>query len=166
MPGANELKKQLWCEKILQDCVRSGYNGDNSPLSRVPTRSLFPGKVLTFDNGSLGPGKVLSFSSFPKRSWRSPYFLIKCRVAGWWINAWCQIFYKFSKQPVSKFMLCKFSSQNLKMVYQVQCGFRRAKKQKVPTYMVCFFIYICIVKFTMKVLITWDLVLGRSLKSP
>ena len=35
---------------------------------RVPTRSLFPGKVLAFNNGSLGPGKVLSFSSFPKRS--------------------------------------------------------------------------------------------------
>ena len=34
---------------------------------RVPTRSLFPGKVLTFDNGSLGPGKVLSFSSFKKK---------------------------------------------------------------------------------------------------
>ena len=47
---------------------------------RVPTGSLFPGKVLTFDNGSLGPGKVLSFSSFPKRSWKSPYFLIKCRL--------------------------------------------------------------------------------------
>ena len=41
-------------------------------LHRVPTQSLFPGKVLTFDNGSLGPGKVLSFSSFPKRSWKSP----------------------------------------------------------------------------------------------
>ena len=48
--------------------------------SRVPTRSLFPGKVLTFDNGSLGPEKVLSFSSFPKRSWKSLYFLIKNRL--------------------------------------------------------------------------------------
>ena len=28
------------------------------------------------------------------------------------------------------------------------------------------FLYICIVKFTIKFLITWDLVLGRSLKSP
>ena len=48
--------------------------------NRVPTRSLFPGKVFTFDNGSLGPGKVLSFSSFPKRSWKSPYFLLKRRL--------------------------------------------------------------------------------------
>ena len=49
-------------------------------IYRVPTRSLFPGKVLTFDNGSLGPGKVLSFSSFPERSWKSPYFLLKHRL--------------------------------------------------------------------------------------
>ena len=42
-------------------------------IHKVPTRSLFPGKVLTFDNGSLGTGKVLSFSSFPKRSWKSSY---------------------------------------------------------------------------------------------
>ena len=54
------------------------YSGADE--SRVPTRSLFPGNVLTFDNGSLGPGKVLSFSSFPKRSWKSPYFLIKHRL--------------------------------------------------------------------------------------
>ena len=48
--------------------------------SRVPTRSLFPGKVLTFDDGSLGPGKVLSFSNSSKRSGKSPYFLIKSRL--------------------------------------------------------------------------------------
>ena len=47
---------------------------------RVPTRSLFPGKVITFDHGSLGPGKVLSFSNYSKRSWKSPYFLIKSRL--------------------------------------------------------------------------------------
>ena len=47
---------------------------------RVPTRSLFPGKVLTFNHGSLGPGKVLSFSNSSKRSWKSPYFLIKSRL--------------------------------------------------------------------------------------
>ena len=49
-------------------------------LLRVPTRSLFPGKVLTFDHGSLGPGKVISFSNSSKRSWKSPYFLIKSRL--------------------------------------------------------------------------------------
>ena len=49
-------------------------------LNRVPMQSLFAGKVLTFDDGSLGPGKVLSFSSFPKRSWKSTYFLIKGRL--------------------------------------------------------------------------------------
>ena len=47
---------------------------------RVPTRSLFPGKVHTFDHGSLGPVKVLSFSNSSKRSWKSPYFLIKSRL--------------------------------------------------------------------------------------
>ena len=47
---------------------------------RVPTQSLFPGKVLTFDHRSLGPGKVLSFSNFSEWSWKSPYFLIKSRL--------------------------------------------------------------------------------------
>ena len=54
------------------------------------------------------------------------------------------MFCKFSKQPVSKFMLCKFSSQNMKMIYQVQCGVPKAKKQKVTTYMVRLYIYIYI----------------------
>ena len=49
---------------------------------RVPTQSLFPGKVLTFDYGSFGPGKVLSFSNSSKRSWKSPYFLTE----SWLIN--------------------------------------------------------------------------------
>ena len=50
----------------------------------------------------------------------------------------------------------------------MQCGVRKAKKQKVTTYMVCFvYIYIYLhYEITVKVLITWDLVLGRSLKSP
>ena len=36
-------------------------------LYMVPTWSLFPGKVITFDHGSLGPGKVLNFSNFFKK---------------------------------------------------------------------------------------------------
>ena len=55
---------------------------------RVPTLSLFPGKLLTFDDGSLGPGKVLSLSSFLKSPGEVLTFLSS---AGWWINAWCQI---------------------------------------------------------------------------
>ena len=51
-----------------------------SDVGRVPTRSLFPGKVLTFDHWSLGPGNVLSFSNSSKRSGKSPYFLIKSRL--------------------------------------------------------------------------------------
>ena len=74
------------------------------PRYRVPTWSLFPGKVLTFDHGSLGPGKVLSFNNSSKRSWKSPYFLIKSRS----MNAWCKTFYQFNKQPIPKCTFCQF----------------------------------------------------------
>ena len=73
---------------------------------RVPTRSLFPGKVLTFGHGSLGPGKVLSFSNSSKRSWKILIFLSR---AGWWIVAWCKTFYQFNKQPIPKCTFCQFS---------------------------------------------------------
>ena len=44
---------------------------------RFPTRSLFPEKVLDFDNRSSGHGKVLNFVSFSKQSWKSSHICQK-----------------------------------------------------------------------------------------
>ena len=78
---------RAWYERCLWQPHGMQESLGNTPRSdwwdlyyRVPTRSLFPGKVLTFDHGSLGPGKVLSFSNSSKRSGKSPYFLIKSRL--------------------------------------------------------------------------------------
>ena len=92
-------------------CVCAQPMRDDVTLYRVPTRSLFPGKVLTFNNGSLGPGKVLSFSSFPKIVLEKSLFSYQTQVDESMLDV--KYFSKFSKQPVSKFMLCKFSSQNI-----------------------------------------------------
>ena len=49
-------------------------------LFRVPTRSLFPGKVLNFDHGSLGPGKVLNLSNFFKKVMEKSLFSYQKQV--------------------------------------------------------------------------------------
>ena len=68
-------------ETVLLDCTTC--EARCAIQCRVPTWSLFPGKVLTFDHGSLGPGKVLSFSNSSRTSGKSPYFLIKSRLMNW-----------------------------------------------------------------------------------
>ena len=59
-------------------CPGSRVNDNHGQIAscRVPTRSFFPGKVLSFD-GSFGPGKVLNCIHFSKRSWKSPYICQK-----------------------------------------------------------------------------------------
>ena len=69
------------------------------------------------------------------------------------IDAWCQIFYK---QPVSKFMLSKFSSQNIRCSIKCNVVSQKLKSKNLPPIwyglFIYIYIYICIVKFTIKVL--------------
>ena len=54
-----------------------------------------------------------------------------------------------------------FVLQNIKHIRLSQYDVPKAEQQKITTYMWCIW-YICIVKFTIKVLIMWDLFLERS----
>ena len=45
----------------------------------VPTRSLFPGKVLSLKHGCPGPGKVLTFEYLRLKSGKSPCFQSLCQ---------------------------------------------------------------------------------------
>ena len=54
-------------------------NRKHGCMYMVPTRSLFPGKVLSLKHGRPGPGKVLTFEYFRLKSGKSPYFQSLCQ---------------------------------------------------------------------------------------
>ena len=64
-------------------CVRQSRvcpcNYNSSTFYMVPTRSLFPGKVLSLKHGCPGPGKVLTFEYLRLKSGKSPCFQSLCQ---------------------------------------------------------------------------------------
>ena len=77
----------------------------------VPTRSLFPGKVLSLKHGCPGPGKVLTFEYLRLKSGKSPCFQSLCQnsndkhhLAHMLLNKWWQWRKTFreSQRPVNQ----------------------------------------------------------------